>query len=286
MILRQPRIEDIQETGRVIFEAFRAISERHNFPPDFQDLEAGVGMAEMVIKDPNVYGVIAEVDGKIVGSNFLWEQDEIAGVGPITIAPHLQSNGVGKKLMLDVISRGKSAPGIRLVQAAFNSSSMSLYASLGFEVVEPLVHLEGSLRDFESRDDVIVRPLVKEDFKESARLCREIHGFDRKNEVKKNSKHFQSFVALHKDKIVGYITAPGNWHLNHAVAKTPDYMKSLLSGAAHLSAKPLSFLLPTRQGELFRWCLSKGMRVMQPLTLMAMGSYQQPKGSFLPSVLY
>jgi len=28
------------------------------------------------------------------------------------------------------------------------------------------------------------------------------------------------------------------------------------------------------------------MRVVKPMTLMAIGAYQEPKGSFFPSVLY
>ncbi len=286
MNLRQPTTDDIQETGRIIYEAFRSIAEKHNFPLDFPTLESGNGMAEMVITDPKIYGVIAEQDGRIVGSNFLWEHDEIVGVGPITITPHLQTNGVGRKLMQDVIERGQTAPGIRLVQAAYNSTSMSLYTSLGFNVVEPLVHIEGNLKDFEVESDTEVRPLEEKDHEAAAELCRRIHGFDRKNEVKQTSQIFQSFVAVREGRLVGYTTAPNMWQLNHAVAENVDDMKALLSGAARLSEKPLSFLLPIRQAELFRWCLSKGMRVVQPLTLMAMGQYIEPRGSFLPSVLY
>jgi len=46
------------------------------------------------------------------------------------------------------------------------------------------------------------------------------------------------------------------------------------------------FLLPTRQSDLFRWCLQKGLKVMKPLTLMSMGEYREPAGAFYPSVGY
>lgn len=286
MNLREINTEDTNKIGEIIYEAFRSIGEKHNFPIDFPNIEAGRGMAEIVINNPDIYGVVAEENGEIVGSNFLWEQDEIVGVGPITIAPELQSNGVGRKLMQAVIKRGKNAPGIRLVQDAFNSTSMSLYASLGFEVVEPLVLIEGNLKDFEDSNDLEVRPIEKKDLEECAELCRRVHGFDRLNELKQSAQMFTSFVAVRGDRIVAYATVPNMWQLNHAVAETTEDMKSLLSGAARISGKPLSFLLPTRQAELFRWCLGQGMRVVKPATLMALGSYQEPKGSFLPSVLY
>jgi hypothetical protein len=76
------------------------------------------------------------------------------------------------------------------------------------------------------------------------------------------------------------------WQLNHAVAETTEDMQALLSGAAAQLQQPLSFLLPTRQSDLFRWCLSKGMKVVKPMSLMSMGGYIEPRGCFLPSVLY
>jgi hypothetical protein len=44
--------------------------------------------------------------------------------------------------------------------------------------------------------------------------------------------------------------------------------------------------VPARNGALLRWCLAHGLRVVQPMTLMSLGLYGEPSGSFLPSVLY
>ena len=48
----------------------------------------------------------------------------------------------------------------------------------------------------------------------------------------------------------------------------------------------LGFLLPARNGELFRWCLAHGLRVVQPMTLMSLGLYNEPGSIFLPSIKY
>jgi biopolymer transport protein TolQ len=45
-------------------------------------------------------------------------------------------------------------------------------------------------------------------------------------------------------------------------------------------------LVPTRNAGLFRWCLENGLRVVQPLTLMTLGFYNEPAGAYLPSILY
>jgi hypothetical protein len=36
----------------------------------------------------------------------------------------------------------------------------------------------------------------------------------------------------------------------------------------------------------FRWCLTNGLRVTQPMTLMSKGLCNEPAGAFLPSILY
>ncbi len=37
---------------------------------------------------------------------------------------------------------------------------------------------------------------------------------------------------------------------------------------------------------LFRWCLDVGLRVVKPMTYMAVGDYREPAGAWLPSVSY
>ena len=58
---------------------------------------------------PYVHG--AEEDGRIVGSNYLWEYDTIRAVGPITVDPKLQAQGTGRKLMQAVIECGRGSTG-------------------------------------------------------------------------------------------------------------------------------------------------------------------------------
>jgi Plasmid pRiA4b ORF-3-like protein len=42
----------------------------------------------------------------------------------------------------------------------------------------------------------------------------------------------------------------------------------------------------TRHSDLFRWCLENGLRVVEPMTLMTSGLYNEPAGAYLPSVLF
>lgn len=277
---------DAEACGRIIYEAFRGISERHNFRPDFPSVEAATQLADLFIRDPAVYGVVAEEgEGHIAGSNFLSEWDAIRGVGPITIDPEVQARGIGRRLMEAVIERGRGSAGIRLVQDTFNTASLSLYAGLNFEVKEPLALLEGTVKS-EPPTGFEVRPMRDEDLGAIAELCRSVHGFERTGELKGLAPALTPFVVLRGGRLTGYASAPGFWALGHAVAEGEEDMRALLTGAGRASGAPLSFLLPIRQAGLFRWSLSEGLRVVKTMTLMAMGEYTEPRGSYLPSVLY
>ncbi len=284
VIIREININDAEIAGKIGFEAFKGIAEQHNFPFDFPSVQAAQGFVRMWISHPQIYGVAAE-NGKFIGSNFLTEYDEIRGVGPITVDTTVQSRGTGRKLMEAVIKRAKNAPGIRLVQSAYNTKSMSLYASLGFEVKEPLALMEGNLKGEVSKD-VTVRPMTFEDLTECAELHKKVHGFTRNGELSLCLQGFKPFVAIRNGKIAAYASTVSMWHLNHGVAETESDMQNLLFGAAEQLEQPVAFLLPTRQASFHRWALQSGLRMTQPLTLMTMGEYHEPKGTWFPSVLY
>jgi hypothetical protein len=89
-------------------------------------------------------------------------------------------------------------------------------------------------------------------------------------------------VVEHDGRVTGYATAIG--FFGHAVGESDENLKALI-GAAPAFPGP-GFLLPARNGALLRWCLAHGLRVVQPMTLMSLGLYGEPSGSFLPSVLY
>ena len=278
--------KDVDVCGHICYEAFKNIAERHSFRPDFPSPEVTTQLTQSFFSSPEVYSVVAESDGEVVGSNHLWEYDAIRAVGPITVDPRRQSKGVGRMLMEAVIERGAGSPGVRLVQDTFNSTSLSLYASLGFDVKEPLVLIEGQVQGG-APAGTEVRLLCEEDYASCALLSRQSHGVARVNELKNTPPFLPSFVAVRDGRVTAYTSAPHFWPLNHAVAETEEDMRALLAGASGLSdGQPLSFLLPTRQAGLFRWCLQQGLRVVKPMTLMARGEYQEPRTCYLPSVGY
>ena len=71
MILRQGVPADAGACGAICYEAFKSIASEHNFPWDFPSAKIATGLMKMLLAHPGVYGVVAERDGKVVGSNFL-----------------------------------------------------------------------------------------------------------------------------------------------------------------------------------------------------------------------
>jgi hypothetical protein len=229
------------------------------------------------------YSVVAEIDGAVVGSNFLDERSPIAGLGPITVDPKVQNRQVGRLLMLDALARAERQghPGVRLVQAAYHTRSLSLYAKLGFQVREPLACLQGSPIG-EVIPNHTVRPAVESDLEACNRLCVRVHGYDRGGELRDAIAVETAVVVDDTDGVSGYATAIG--FDGHAVGETNEDVKALIASARAFAGPGI--LVPTRNSALFRWCLDKGLRVVQVMTLMSRGLYNEPAGPYLPSILY
>src|SRR5262245_6283771 len=281
--IREGTPEDAEICGMICYNAFKTISDAHGFVSDFPTPEVAIDVLRRILANPNFYSVVAEIDGRIVGSNFLDERNRIAGVGPITVDPAVQNRATGRRLMDAVHGRAaeKNFIGVRLIQAGFHTRSLSLYTKLGYDVREHLACMQGSALGI-SVDGHVVRPATEEDIDACNRLCGKVHGHDRSGELRDAIAQGFANVVEHEGGISGYATIIG--FFGHAVGQANEDIKALI-GAAKEFVGP-GFLLPTRNGELFRWCLNNGLRVTQPMTLMSKGLYNEPAGAFLPSILY
>jgi predicted N-acetyltransferase YhbS len=283
VVVRTATPKDGPACGQICYEAFSAISTAHGFPCDFPGPEVTTGLLSMMFSSPGFYCVVAESGGRIVGSNVLDERSVIRGVGPITIDPGAQNLGVGRKLMQAVMDRAteRGGAGIRLTQAGFHNRSLALYALLGFDVREPLSCMQG--RTHETRlPGCTVRPAKLDDVDACNALSRRVHGFDRGVELAQAIEQGTARVVVRGDRITGYTT-----HLaffGHSTAETNVDLQSLIASAESFSGPGI--LVPSRNHVLLRWCLTNGLRVVQPLTLMSTGLYSDPSGAWLPSVLF
>ncbi len=275
--------DDSSACGQICYDAFCRISAAHGFPSDFPGQEAATALLSMMFSDSDFYCLVAEAEGRIVGSNALYERCAIAGVGPISVDTGAQNLGVGRKLMQAVLGRASArrAAGVRLVQAAYHNRSLSLYASLGFDVREPLSCLQGRTLE-RSMPGSFVRPAQSTDLEECNDLSRKVHGFDRGAELAQAIGRNAAIVIERGGRITGYASALG--FFGHATAETNPDLQALIASAE--SFRGPGILVPSRNTALLRWCVANGLRLVQPMTLMSMGLYNEPAGAWLPSIMF
>jgi predicted N-acetyltransferase YhbS len=283
LTVRAAKPEDAPICGEICHRAFAAINGSHGFPYDFPKPESSIGLLSMMFSHSGFYCVVAEAGGIIVGSNCLDQRSIIAGVGPITIDPERQNRGAGRKLMEVVMDRAAEggAAGVRLVQAAFHNRSLVLYASLGFEIREPLSCMQGRTRQ-RAVPGCSVRPARAADVERCDAISRRVHGFDRSRELADAVQQGSAMVVEREGRITGYASALA--FFGHATAETDLDLQALIASADSFGGSGI--LVPSRNSGLFQWCLANGLRVVQPMTLMSTGLYSQPSGAWLPSILF
>lgn len=281
--IRRATPGDAETCGKICYEAFRSLAVHHNFPPDLPEPAVGIRILSTMFSHPGFFCVVAEHNGKIIGSNCLDERTLISGVGPITIDPAAQNHNAGRQLMRAVMERSaeRNFPGIRLVQVAYHNRSLSLYAKLGFVAREPLSCMQGAAMK-KALAGYRVRPARAEDLAACNNLCLRVHGHDRQGELSDAIQQGSALVAESRGRIAAYASSLA--FFGHAVGENNEDVQALIASAPGFQGPGI--LVPTRNAALFRWCLENGLRVVQQMTLMTIGLYNEPAGAYLPSILY
>ncbi|HEV2701181.1 MAG TPA: GNAT family N-acetyltransferase [Steroidobacteraceae bacterium] len=283
LVLRKARPEDAGLLGDICYRAFDTLAQAHGFVPDFPDANAAAGMMTGLIAHDGFFSVVAELGGRIVGSNFMDERGAICGIGPITVDPSMQNDGAGRALMRATLERAqeRQAPGIRLVQAGYHNRSLALYLKLGFDAREQLACVKGpAIRKVVA--GYPVRPATPQDVAACDELCLRVHGHARSGEVADAVAAGTARVVERLGRMSGYMTVPG--FSGHAVAESNDDLMALLAAAE--SIQGAGVLVPTRNSDLLRWCLAQELKITQTMTLMTIGLYNAANGAWLPSILY
>ena len=281
--LRPGHVADAELLGQICFAAFGSIARTHSFAPDFPSRVVAADLMRSFLGNPGFQSVVAEHQGVVVGSNFVDCRGSIAGIEPVSVDPVVQDRAVGRKLMMAAIrlAEAAGADGARLVQSAYHTRSLSLYAKLGFQVREPLACMQGKTPGV-TEDGLVVRPATVFDIEACDAVCHEVHLFDRGGELRDAVAQGTATVVERQGHITGYATAIG--FMGHAVARSNRDLQALIAAAPSIAGPGI--LVPMRNAGLFRWCLEQGLKVVQPMTLMSTGTYEEPAGAFLPSVLY
>ncbi len=283
MILRPATPDDTPECGRILYEAFATVADRHGFPRDFPSVDAGRKAIAGLIGNPGFHGVVAERDGRILGSAFMDERSTIWAIGPISVDPEAQDAQVGRTMTAMLLERAREnrVVGIRLVQISYHNRSLSLYTKLGFAAREAFAAMYGDPVGV-TLPGYTVRPATEADEAACNALCVRVHGHDRAGELRDALNGGDAWVVERLGRITAYTT--GVTYFHHSIAETNDDLRALI-GATDRYGTP-GFLVPLRNDDLLRWCLEHGLRVFFVTNLMTVGIYQEPAGAYLASVGY
>src|SRR5215217_1776694 len=186
----------VSELGRICFEAFREVHDRGCGTRDFPTVDFAQQVLGMLVQRDDFYRVSALDDGRVVGSNFLSLMDPVAGVGPITVDPSYQGQGVGRALMQNVMdyAQHNNIEQVRLFHDSFNLASLSLYASMGFDTKDSVALMQATPA---AEADNSVRPITEPDLPAIEELSKRIYKNSRRNEVAAAGPY--GFAALLKE---------------------------------------------------------------------------------------
>ena len=272
----------IPELARICYEAFWDLHARHTDYCDIPDIKAGMQIISHVTTDPDCTGIVATSDGLPIGSIFLLRSDFVAGIGPITIDPRFQSHGVGRILIQWAIyeAHRRGIRQARLFQEAIDTTTLSLYASLGFTWRDSALLIQATPA---TTDDRSIRSLTIDDFDSIKLLSIRSYGASRaQNADRLLVAKFPGFLRERDGRIVGYLISS---LFGHASAETDDDLLALIAHAArHVPPELATFICPLSRSDLFRKALVARHRTLKVLSYMSLGEFTPPVGSYLPSI--
>jgi len=112
------RIADTEKCGDILYRAFQTIADHHNFPRDCPSVEGGIGLISSLLSNRGFYGIVAERDGQIIGSSFVDQRSSIVGIGPVSVDPATQDQGVGRALTQAVVALCPSCKARRIMSSS------------------------------------------------------------------------------------------------------------------------------------------------------------------------
>ncbi|MGA9318495.1 MAG: GNAT family N-acetyltransferase [Nitrososphaeraceae archaeon] len=288
LVIRLIEYNDAKNCGKIGYQAHKTISSAHGYPSEQPSEEFGIGLIRSLLENPNSWGVLAERQGKTLGSIFLhkFPPSPVAVIGPLTVHPSAEGGDVGRMLMDAALTQAyeQNYDQIRLVQSPSHIRSFVLYTKCGFTLREPLLLMQGQpLKNINNTSSANFHPVRNDnDVSVCNELCKSVHGFSMELELRQAKDHGVATMIEQDGIVTGY--AAGLGILGHAVAKSNEELKALITNASAILGP--GFFVPARNQELVNWLFKNAFQIGWPANLMTIGPYQDPVTPFLPSLAY
>lgn len=279
---------DVDIVAAVIVRAFNTVNARYGYPSEFPEPEPSVLMSRFYLAEDPDGCLVALRDGAVCGSIFARHRGDTVSVGPVAVDPASQGIGVGRRMMQAVFDLYPDAASFRLVQAAFNKESYSLYSRTGFVAVEPLLRLERPPAPVMPEEgEPHVRRAAVEEAPAIAELDRRLMGVERDRELAIIFGMGRVYVCDDGGGMQGYLATfptPGPVFLGPAVAHSEDQVNALVRAALRaIGSHPVTLHLPTRFASTIDECYRLGFRLFSLETFMVRGEWHMEEAAHLRS---
>jgi GNAT superfamily N-acetyltransferase len=184
------------------------------------------GFFRWAIGHPTCYPVVADEDGRIVGTGLATVNGRVGWVGAIFVAQDRRRNGLGSALSAAVIDELERQGCTTQVLIA-TDEGRPIYERLGFRLQTRYV-LQQSPEGPPSSADGIVRPYGPDDFDAIARLDRAATGEDRSAILRSLADPATGLVAVRDDRSIGGFVMRAPWGGRALIAAEPDLALALL----------------------------------------------------------
>jgi GNAT superfamily N-acetyltransferase len=278
--------------AEVLFVALYDVALRHGARPVVADVDDARGYVDHLMNFDPLSGVLGEQDGQAVAVGWLHPRGSVATIGPLAVLPALQGQGLGRHLLTHLAeAAGRRVSQIRLVQDAFDTTSMGLYLQAGFRVVAPVLELElpaHAPRTVPSLDDgTELRPMESADRRVVVERDARVFGQQRVQDVDVFLERGHGVVAERGGRITGYgfaIEVGGLVQLGPAAADDPLVVRAVIAWlAATLAERSLPSRLMVAAGDrrLVDGLLEAGFRVFRVCSYMIRGGGTAPPANYV-----
>jgi GNAT superfamily N-acetyltransferase len=282
---------DADRAGDVNFVAFYDVALRHGQSPVVTTPGDARGYVRHLLAFDPLGGLVAELDGAIVGMAWIHQRRPVATIGPVAVEPRVQGRGIGRLLVERCIeAAGPRIPQVRLVQESFNPTSLALYLRTGFRVVAPLIELElppGARTIGVGPSGARVRAAVTADRARLVERDARAFGAPRPQSVDLYLRSGRSVVAERGTTLAGYAFGIGLGpvaYLGSASADDADVLLELLATLAQElrgERTALRALVPSNDRRLVEGLLGVGFRVFRACHYMVRGGGTAPPSNYV-----
>ena len=278
-LIRDMTKADIDRVGEILYEGFSGVASKYGYPPVMQGVQDGKAWAWAMCHYVSSEGIVAEVDGRVVGVVFLNKRGDVGGGGPMAIDPAFQGKTIAPQLMTVFLERCKSLSSIRVVQEAFNTTSFSFQYAYNFVPVADLLDLllNGRARQNpELHGDV--SELTAQNLDEVCVYDLSRSRFDRRTDLAYCIRWGKVLVYRDAGAICGYLAClpgTGSVQLGPLLAEGEDVAESLFRHALALfKGRPCRTRVMARDGLLARALMKLGFRLYCLSFLMVRGTWR------------